>query len=535
MIEDPAGPAYITQQAAAYIQNFRAVPPADVPLFAALLTAGASEWLKLPLPQAYAAVSVAGYVLGAAAVALLVAVTKRSWKQAAAGALLFAAAPSRLTALCAAGDAQRLWFWAFVPLAACFLALFVRKRSWMRAAAAGLALLLAAAAAPWPPAPEDAGAALELAFIAALFLAAPEWLGAPLRPLALLAFAGVSFWALAVAPLYEAPGFALPESLPAWAAERAGRGRILGPLRHSEWRHPEAAQAAELIRSNEHPEESVLWLEALGKRYLISSDWLKYNRLLGCVREENLWCAFLAPEARPFDALIVSRNEWERLRPVLGLLDVESLRAYVEWTQRSRQARLRELSPSTLEVRAELGLYDALLVRRPALPCWQAVLDDGGGPRPLKTLRDPVGFLLLDPQRTGNVTVRLTCHEGWSERLFPERLKSEPLGADPFPRIEPDGVIDAQSYEFPPFEPGAVVSIFGSNFTSGPVRVLFNGKPNEPLYVSDHQINIRIPEDIQEGRLEVIVEAGDRRSHPAFVEIASAEPSPPDETVNREP
>jgi uncharacterized protein (TIGR03437 family) len=89
-----------------------------------------------------------------------------------------------------------------------------------------------------------------------------------------------------------------------------------------------------------------------------------------------------------------------------------------------------------------------------------------------------------------------------------------------FPAISPNGIVDSSTYAPPPFPPGAVISIFGRGFIDGATRVLLDGQSVVPLYTGPNQINVRLPESLPPGRLEIIVEVGGAPSTPYEIEVA---------------
>jgi uncharacterized protein (TIGR03437 family) len=106
------------------------------------------------------------------------------------------------------------------------------------------------------------------------------------------------------------------------------------------------------------------------------------------------------------------------------------------------------------------------------------------------------------------------------------------------PIVGPGGVVDAASFKAP-VVPGSLVSIFGSNLSSGTasagaiplsvtlggVSVIFNGIAAPLLYVSAQQINAQLPWEVPStGAVTVVVTNGTAASAPQSVQVGSFSP-----------
>ncbi len=256
---------------------------------------------------------------------------------------------------------------------------------------------------------------------------------------------------------------------------------------------------------------SLLWLEALGASHLVSASSGQYGAALEAEYEDRAgYRVYEISVARPAPAVLVSRYQWRGLPRFRSLYDRAALLAYVNWANRPEAAGLRWTAPGTAEIRADLGPDDMILVRQNAASGWTATLDG----RPLECLHDPIGFLLLDPQRTGLVNMVLSAPR-WLARSA-----VSPLPARALPAINPGGIIDGIRHTPPPFGPGTVITIYGTDLAfAGPTRVLAAGRPAEVLYAGDLQVNARLPNDLHPGPTPIEVEAGGSRSDPVTIEI----------------
>lgn len=100
-----------------------------------------------------------------------------------------------------------------------------------------------------------------------------------------------------------------------------------------------------------------------------------------------LWRRALGITARnPAPAILVSRYQFERLRPLRSWQDMERLRDYVEWADRTESVGFSETG-----VDADVSAGDLVLLRRPRSSITTSAA----------AMRDPVGFTVLAAPRPG--------------------------------------------------------------------------------------------------------------------------------------
>ena len=133
--------------------------------------------------------------------------------------------------------------------------------------------------------------------------------------------------------------------------------------------------------------------------------------------------------------------------------------------------------------------------------------------------RDPLGYMVIDPNRSGPVTLRIEYRPSWWERVFPQTLPAQPMVAGEFPVIFQDAIVDGVEHTPPPFGPNAVLTVYGRNFVPERTRVLFGEIAGEVLYVGPHQINVKLPPNVESGLLPVRVDAEGRLSYPHMIEV----------------
>ncbi len=521
-------PAQIYIQAADYLRRFGAFPPWEVssPLLPSLI-AGLTALTGLSAEAAYVLLAAAAYVAGCVALYLLV---RRFQPQASvaqarvalAAAALYAVAPSRLFAVFAAPDGSRLLFWSLFLFLLLVVDRFRRRPQWLNLWPV-LALALAwAASAPLRFHGHDGLAALEIMALLGVSLAARRQVVARGQAACLVAFAMLAGWKLWIEPQTKLEPLPMPAGVLAWIEQQLPGARAFGPPSLDVLMNPALSQAGRVIAAREQrPEESLLWLRAMAAQYVVSADWRKFHSALECVYEEAGWCVYHLPESNPAKAVLVSRHRWQSLRAIRGLFDVEGLEAYLGWAERPESAGVRWLDTRSLEVHANLGAYDLLLVRLDRTPGWRAaLLDEDGGRKEIAIERDPLGFMVLDPARTGDVRVLLEFKPSWMARVLPASMAAVNLPGGDFPAINPDGVGDAVHYSPPPFKPGDLLTIFGRNFVPEQTQVFFDEQPGEVLWVSPQQINVRLPAETKVGEIEVVVESAGRRSYPEIIEVA---------------
>ena len=520
MIYGADSTAQVSMQAAEQVLKLGAVPPFSVaspllPLLVASvvgLTGSSTEW-------AYVAVVGFTYGLGCAGVYLLARRLRATVSAAATAALLYALAPSRLYTVFDQPDGARVLFWSLVPFL--LLALNVGRRK-PRAAAlffvASIALL-SLATLPDRPRSLDALAAAELALVGlASFL--PRFGSPRARWICFGVFLSSAAWTFALRPHYSFRPAPMPQGALKWIDQHSEGARVFGPVSIDMMGNPVLAQGAAFVRSGERRADSLLWLKAMAVEYLVSENWWKFHRYFECVYDEKGWCVYYVPAPNPAQAVVVSRWARRRLRPIRGLFDRQGLEAYLDWAGRPEAVDIRWRAAGRGEIRADLGPSDAILVRVTARPEWRAAVLDGPGQwTDLPIQRDPLGYMVIDPNRTGPLTLRIEYRPSWWQRVFPAALPDQPMAAGEFPTIFPGGIVNGVRYTPPPFSPNAVLTIFGRDFVPQRTRVLFGEDTGEVLYVEPSQINVRLPPNLEPGLLTVRVDAGGRLSYPHMIEV----------------
>jgi len=319
--------------------------------------------------------------------------------------------------------------------------------------------------------------------------------------------------------------FSRPDSPPglepatvSWLAQHAPGEAALGLPGNNATEGAVQAQAASLVLGPLRPRESVLWLEALGVRHIVSNQGAKYGPLLDAEYEDDAgYRVYRVPVNRPAEALLVSREEWRRLPAFRSLYDRAALSAYVQWANRPEAAGVRRLQNGSMEIHADLGPNDVILLRQSRPGKWVAT----AGSRPVSVVRDPIGNLVLDPGISGPVVMQLAHQSTVFDPLpFAAKQDDKLLPVLAIPSIDSGGIIDGVSHTPPPVAPAGIISIFGSDFAAaGPMRVLVNGRPMEVLFAGTAQINARLPGDLPPGPVEIVVETPQGRSDPALLEI----------------
>ncbi len=325
-------------------------------------------------------------------------------------------------------------------------------------------------------------------------------------------------WLLVV--LAAGPACRKPPETAAWLERHAPGEPALGPAPTSAARNPIRRQAERLILNPGNEEVSVWWLQARGIAHLVSRDHVKFDALLEAEHTDGAgYRIYKTPLRRPSPAILVSRHQWKSLPPFRSQRDRVALAAYVAWADLAEAAGWRPTGPATAEVRVDLGPDDMILIRQDIHPGWSASLDG----QPLPCLRDPIGFVLLDPRREGPSTISVSFDRSfwafWSERGRPNRPPDALPERDP-PAIHPGGVLDGLRHTPPPFAPGTVITLYGSDLEeNGKARVLVAGRPVQTLYAGDTQVNVQLPADLPPGTVEIVVERDGSRSDAVRVEI----------------
>ena len=307
----------------------------------------------------------------------------------------------------------------------------------------------------------------------------------------------------------------------AWLAGHAPGEPASGVPQREQTQSAIRRQAEELILGPSRPRESVLWLEALGIRHLVSNNGAKYGPLLEAEHEDDAgYRVYRTPVCQPAPAVIVSRRGWKKLPAPRSLYDRAALAAYVSWSNRPEAAGWRELENGEREIRADLGPDEVILLRQSDGTRWAASMDG----RPIPVLDDPIGCHVLDPGRPGAFVIRLT-HQTEIAHWLPWRKSGPaltPLPARAIPFIDSGGIIDGVRHTPSPVAPGAIISIFGADLAVGSsARVLAGGRALEVFYAGSAQINARLPADLPPGPVEIVVETPEGRSEPAAIEIGA--------------
>ena len=432
-----------------------------------------------PLPSAIAAGLSA--VTGASAVAssllvVLMAITITSaavWSfsrplgrpVASTAALVSALAASRWIGL---DEYDRLLFWALL-----MAALALRSRPWLALAVLSAALLSRTHTFDFVDA-----LALAECFAFAMMLLTP-------RPiLAICSVAGLAF-------------FCSPYLL---MADRAVRIPDLQTETN-----PTIRQAQELVFSLQHAEESLLWLRARAAD-LAWGPCSKYDLEI----EVERWgdCGFDLP-GNAAAAALVSRHGLERLKPIRSLLDVEGLERYIRWAERPESISV-EREGASLSLKANLGPDDVILLRENWSSNWTVTPDSAA------LTRDPLGFIVIDPEAPGDFQATLT------QARFPPIIRSRTdesrLTMARFPAITPGSAVDALTFERGPFRPGQYISIFGRNFKPDSTHLQLGDVDLKPMWVGESQINFQIPEGMT-GALELRAITTRRESYPEPIEV----------------
>jgi len=145
---------------------------------------------------------------------------------------------------------------------------------------------------------------------------------------------------------------------------------------------------------------------------------------------------------------------------------------------------------------------------------------------------------LVSPVRFVNgSTIRFTMPKGYFSGEYNFALSAQnpnsaiskaislPVGR-PAPAIAPGGIVSAASFAGQVVSPGEIVTIFGENFEPG-MRVVFDGVPAEPFYLSPKQLSVTVPYGVAGLReLSVVVQQSpDRKSVPERIVVWPARPA----------
>lgn len=510
MIIGPDSAAQIPIQAAEYLRRYGAFVPFEIcPPLLPLLVAALSV-VGIPETAGYIVIVIAAYLGGCAAVWALV---RRYQPESVAifAAVLYALAPTRLPPA-SFEHGSLLLSWSLAPLL-----LIALDDVRQKAGPGSITATIVIAGLMWAANPSGLRER-ELVAMAELVLVVGSCLfqEAVPRRVVFAGFVGVAGWMLLLAPSrHQAPAGLAAR----FRAELQGR-EIVGAVSLPVEMNPIRSSAREVVTGPGELEASLLWLRAMAAGFLLSDDHQKYSGALDCVEEQAGWCLYTVPNPNSAPAVLVSRHQWEDLRRIRGLYDIEGLSQYVAWAGRPEAASF-ELLGGAIEVRADLGPLDMFLIRRNCAPGWKAYVA-GKESGEIAVECDPLGFMVVDPRREGETIVRLEFSPPWPQRLHPDASSSRPLPGGQFPRITPGGVIEAAEFRPPPFEPGALLSVFGHNFVPDSTRVLFGDEAGDVVWVGPQQINVRLSEDVGPGELDVVVESAGRSSFPETIVVGQS-------------
>jgi len=441
----------------------------------------------LPADEAVWAAVALGWAVGAAAVFGLARRrlgTAIAW-QAGALALL---APSRFLAVWRTDEPSLVLFWGFVAVG---LWAFTAKQGWGTVAIGLVALLAAVGSRPCTASWVDLIATTELALFAKFFRPVS------VRGVALALFLGAGLWTVSS------------------SAEPAPRikGRTLESLALESRLDARRSAGVELIRSAEHTPETLLWLRALAVASTTAPCNGKLDGQLESEKSGGRDCAFTITQ-NSAEAVVVSRSEFEKLRPIRGPLDVERLERYVTWAGRPESITVRRTAPGRLELQADLGPNAAILLRRDFSENWRPASGN------VELREDPLGYMLLVPTASGPLDISLESVAPPLSYQWPPPLDRRPVDAGEFPVIHPEGVVDGQSFAGPPFAPGSTLSIFGRRFAQQGNAVRIGDAAGEILYESPTQINVRLPAGLMADEYELTVTSDGRTTEPYPIEAA---------------
>jgi len=177
----------------------------------------------------------------------------------------------------------------------------------------------------------------------------------------------------------------------------------------------------------------------------------------------SLWQRALGLTARnPAPAILVSRYQFEHLRPLRSWQDLERLREYVEWADRAEGVGF-----SGLEIDADTAPGDLILLRLPRT----SVLAGG------TLMADPAGFAVLAPPRSGRQ--RIPVAQVVSQVPLPTLPPGFPVR--PVPVIRAVVVRSAD-----------IVDVYGEAFAGSRVLAFSSGGQARVLYAGPNQINLQV-------------------------------------------
>ena len=270
---------------------------------------------------------------------------------------------------------------------------------------------------------------------------------------------------------------------------------------------------------------------------------------------------YAVPGAGPA-AVVVSLAALRRLPALRSTDDRKALAAYVAWAQGKRRARLEWTRHDRARVSENLGRGEAILVKTNYDSGWLA----RGGQ--FRLTADPIGFLLLEPRRSGAQSFELRYRGSWDLWLgrglaavtalvlllggvSPLRfalglavvwlasfgvwtwkesrhglgnriaVAREAFGHLQPPLISPGGIVNAESYQPPPLAPGRPVAIFGRNLGNPQdrLRILVDGREAGVLDRSSRRVRIELPPMAGARRVEIAAEVNGCRGNAFLVDV----------------
>ncbi len=338
-----------------------------------------------------------------------------------------------------------------------------------------------------------------------------------------------------------------------------------------------AAQREAALGSCDSPQKArrlaQLWPRALGCRrvlvhsaasqeyyhhYVFPERFAGLPQLLNNGRGDKIYAV---PGAGP-TAVVVSLGALRRLPALRSTDDRRALAAYVAWAEGKRRARFQWLRYDRARVSENLGRGEAILVKTNYDSGWHA----RGGQ--FRLTADPIGFLLLEPLRSGGQTFDLHYRGSWDLWLgrglaavtalvlllggvSPLRfalglavvwlasfgvwtwkesrhglgnriaVAREAFGRLQPPLISPGGIVDAESYQPPPLAPARPVAIFGRNLGAPQdrLRILVDGREAGVLDRSSRRVRIELPPMAGARRVEIAPEVNGCRGNSFMVDV----------------
>jgi len=261
-------------------------------------------------------------------------------------------------------------------------------------------------------------------------------------------------------------------------------------------------------------------------------------------------------------AVVVDLAAMRRLAPLRSTEDANALAAYVAWAEGKRAARVAWTRHDRARLVENLARGEAILIKTNYDPGWDE------RHRNFRLSADPIGFLLLEPGRSGMLSGELGYRGAWdlwlgrglaavfalvlllggvpplrlglglgvvwlallgvwawreAPRLMGQRIvvAHEAFRRIQPPLIAPGGIVDAETYQQPPLRIGRPVTILGRNFggSGQGLRVLADGREARLLSRSGHKVTMELPPLSGSQRVEIAVEVNGCRGNAFVVEV----------------